>query len=139
MREWPVNIVPSDASLFQHELARRFPPVRLRTVRAAKVVPGLGPCYWCGSIREAQLQWGGSLAKARRALGNARRAIAWWSTSAERSGPDELFWITDPVSSNYFHWITDALAKANLICTSFGQCNILLPKEYEHLGFASQS
>jgi hypothetical protein len=43
------------------------------------------------------------------------------------------------VSAGYFHWLTEALAKLHLICTSFGKCNILLPKEYEGLRFVSQS
>src|SRR5215831_15020526 len=93
-RDWPVNLAPSDASLFYHELFRQFPPVRLRTVRGAKIVPGLGLCYRSGSIREAQLRWDDSLfAKGHRAVGTACRAIAWWSKSAERFGSDELFWI----------------------------------------------
>jgi Glycosyltransferase 61 len=132
-REWPVNIVPNEEALFYHELVRRFPPVRIRTVRAAKVVPGLGPCYWSGAIREAHRfqspSWGAK----------ARRALAWWSTSADRSGSDALFWITDAVSSNYFHWLTEVLPKLHLICTLFGECNILLPTEYKDIGFVRQS
>jgi len=43
------------------------------------------------------------------------------------------------MSTGYFHWLTDALPKLHLICTSFGECNILLPKEYEDLEFVRQS
>lgn len=132
-REWPVNIAPSEEALFHHELVRRFPPVQIRTVRAAKVVPGLGPCYWSGAIREAHRfqspSWGAK----------ARRALAWWSTSADRSGSDAFFWITDAVSSNYFHWLTEALPKLHLICTLFRKCNILLPNEYKEIEFVRQS
>jgi hypothetical protein len=132
-RDWPANVVASDASLFYHELVRRFPPVRIRTVRAAKIVPGLGPCYWSGAIKEAHIRESPSL------LGRVRRAVAWWSSSAKRSEYDELFWITDAVSTNYFHWFTDALPRLHLICTLFKNCNILLPKEYENFGFVTES
>lgn len=43
------------------------------------------------------------------------------------------------MSSNYFHWLTEVLPKLHLICTLFGECNILLPKEYEDIGFVRQS
>jgi capsular polysaccharide biosynthesis protein len=102
-------------------------------VRTAKVVPGLGPCYWSGAIREAHRfqspSWGAK----------ARRALAWWTTSADRSGYDELFWITDAVSSNYFHWLTEVLPKLHLLCTLLGECNVLLPKGYKNIGFVRES
>jgi capsular polysaccharide biosynthesis protein len=60
-------------------------------------------------------------------------------TSAERSASDELFWITDYWTHNYFHWCTDALSKLYLVCASFDNPRILLPKEYRALDFVRQS
>src|SRR5262249_55822399 len=111
-RAWPVNVVPGDESLFCHQLVKR-PPVRIRTVRAAKVIiPGHGPCSWSGPIRETCYPSPyPPLDRRTKARVRAGGAKAWWITTAERSKSDELFWITDTVSHEYFHWLTDALTK----------------------------
>jgi capsular polysaccharide biosynthesis protein len=129
---WPANIVPSEERLFHNALVARLPPVSIRKVHAAKVVPDLGPCYWAGALREAQF-------RPPRLRTHARRAIAYWTKPAERSGLDELFWITDAVSGNYFHWLTEALPKLHAIHTSFDKFNVLLPTQYENIHFVKQS
>jgi capsular polysaccharide biosynthesis protein len=129
---WPVNVVRSDEHLFDNALAQRLSPVQLRKVYAAKVIPDLGPCYWGGALREAQFQ-------PPRLVTHARRAIAYWTKRADRLGLDELFWITDALSCNYFHWLIEALPKLHVICKSFGTCNVLLPKHYETIEFVKQS
>jgi hypothetical protein len=74
-REWPVNVVPGDEALFHHERARRFPHVRMRTVRAAKVIPGFGPCSWYGAIREGHFRSRDWRTKVRSAKAGGRRIV----------------------------------------------------------------
>lgn len=128
----PVNVVPGDEPLFHNALMAQLPPVRLRKVHAAKVVPALGPCYWGGALQEAQF-------RPPRLRTHAQRAIAYWTTRADPIALDTLFWITTALSHNYFHWLVEVLPKLSLICTLFDRCNILLPAQYENTSFVTQS
>jgi capsular polysaccharide biosynthesis protein len=131
-RQWPANIAPDDKILFHHEMTRRFPPVTLRTVRTAKVIPNIAVCRWSGMIGEAfarPIGWRTRL----------RGAIEWWRNNPKRSKLDEFFWITDDWSCWYFHWLCDVLPKLYVISMKFKGSNILLSEEYKKLEFAEQS
>jgi capsular polysaccharide biosynthesis protein len=113
-RRVPVNLAPADAALFEPSLAKAIPPTRLLRLRDVRV-DASGLLYSAGRILPESFDHPKRLRGWRR----ARYHGAFWCRNMLAKSRDRLdvpaLWITDNWSSDYFHWLLDALPRLQVV------------------------
>jgi capsular polysaccharide biosynthesis protein len=128
-RRLPVNFDPADEKLFQHELERTIPESQLLRFRDVRVSSeGLLFDRW--KLLPESFAYASELNEwKRRSI--ARLVAKNYLLRRQRVIDSEALWITDYWSTNYFHWLTDALSRLFLIRDRANKSPLLLPAPYE--------
>jgi capsular polysaccharide biosynthesis protein len=128
-RRIPVNLSPDDATLFQHELQRTIPQSQLLRFRDVRVnSKGLLFDRWRLLPQSFAYASGMDEWKLRSI---ARLVATDYLLRDQRVIDSEVLWITDYWSTNYFHWLTDALSRLFVIRDRVNKSPLLLPGPYE--------
>ncbi len=138
IRKLPINFNQADLGLFEHELEKAIPATALlhledvtvnpdsRIFRGSKVLPESFPNsrFVDASVgRKAKLK-----ILVKDLLFRHHKRI-----------DRDVFWITDTLSKNYFHWMTDALPRLFTIQGKVKNETLLLPGAFvgeEYIGFS---
>lgn len=138
-RRLPANFRAEDASLFEHELERVIPPVRLLKLRGVRISHE-GILFKGGRILPESFSSPHTL---RYFLGRSRSVLKFLATNRlmrrRKKFDARALWITDDWSNGYFHWLADALPRLFAVRTLARELTLLLPGEYERLEFAQAS
>ncbi len=131
-RKLPVNFNSADEKLFQHELQKTIPAselLRLRDVRVSS--EGLLFDGW--KLLPHSFAYSSELKEWKRRT-IARHVTRNYLFRRQRVVDSERLLITDYWSTNYFHWLTDALSRLFLIQDRANTSPLLLPASYESKG-----
>jgi capsular polysaccharide biosynthesis protein len=128
-RRLPVNFDPADQKLFRHELQRTIPESQLLRFRDVRVSSeGLLFDRW--RLLPESFAYASELNEwKRRSI--ARVVARNYLFRRQRVVDSEPFLITDYWSTNYFHWLTDALSRLFLVRDRANKSPLLLPASYE--------
>jgi capsular polysaccharide biosynthesis protein len=136
-RQPPVNLDPGDLWLFEHEFQRRLPGSRLIEMRDVRISPD-GFLFKAGRILPESFTFPHlreEMSRTRVLRFLADNYLLKTSTLVE----EEAVWIVDHWSSNYFHWLADALSRLFLIRRQLKQWTLLLPSYARALPFVEPS
>jgi len=133
----PVNLREADRALFAHERERQLPAVRLREYRSVEIDA------W-GILFQNNRPLGISFASPDFAPGfhgfRTRCKYALRHFRRRRiSAPEEIFWFTDNLSHEYFHWLTDALPRLWLIRDRIAGQMLWLPEKFGSKSYVAES
>jgi capsular polysaccharide biosynthesis protein len=128
-RRLPVNFSPDDDKLFQHDLQRTIPQtdlIRFRDVWASSeglLFDGLRLLPQSFAFPSELKEW--------KLRSIARLVATNYLFRRRRTIDHEVLWITDYWSSNYFHWLTDALSRLFVVQDRLNKIPLLLPGSFE--------
>jgi hypothetical protein len=139
MRTLPANFRTRDATLFERELERVIPPVRLLELRGVHVSHE-GILFKQGRILPESFSSPYTL---RYFLSRRRSVLKFLATNRlfrrRKKFDARALWITDDWSNGYFHWLADALPRLFAVRELARTLTLLLPGEYERLEFVQSS
>lgn len=135
-RPRPVNLKDGDRWLFQHELRRTFAPRRVVSFSSGTLVENGGIVI----NGRPFLPSDGRPLSFRAQLLRARFLAAFAAERWSRSRPSPpTAWIVDPWSTNYFHWLMDALPRLLLVLRVRSEVALVLPRRYQSIGWIRSS
>lgn len=130
-RKKPVNILSADEWLFSKELVKQIPDTEVIRVKNATILNEL-------IIQKTKLRCYNKYSKL--------HPPGFFNTVKDltllRKQPIKIkkgIWATDEWSYNYFHFITDVLARLIGSQVSGAEYPVILPRRYENLKFVNQS
>jgi len=128
-RSLPVNFTPEHERLFQHELQKTIPASQLLRFHDVRVSSeGLLFDRW--KLLPQSFAYASELKEwKRRSI--ARLVATNYFLRRQRVVEAEALWITDYWSTNYFHWLTDALSRLFVVRNRANKSPLLLPASYE--------
>ncbi|HEU4509343.1 MAG TPA: glycosyltransferase family 61 protein [Pyrinomonadaceae bacterium] len=136
-RNLPVNFDQDHLSLFKHELERKLPQIRLLKFRDVRVsaegllFSGLKILPESFAFPNHLDQW------KRRSI--VKFLFTNYLSRRPRRVEDDVLWITDYWSREYFHWIADALSRLFVVRDRLNDLVLILPSGYEHLDYVRSS
>lgn len=133
----PLNLKNSDLQLFQHEFEKVIPPAELLELRNVNVSSD-GFIFRGFRILPISFAFPHLLDEWR-----LRSKIKFFGNNRilkrQRRLNRKVLWIVDDWSYGYFHWLADALPRLYAVQDRIGDCLILLPHQYQGLGFVEDS
>jgi len=140
IRNEPKNLKPIDSSLFEHEYVLDLKPVLLVVLKDISIIKN-----FIFSVKAFKVHLSLTHVFKVKSKLILKRAMLLL-TPARRL--DQGIWITDELSSEYFHWFTDALprlkviqsaSKNNKILSDNLKANVILPLSYKHKEYVDSS
>ena len=135
-RKLPLNLDPADLRLFEHELTKIIPPVRLLELRNVRVSPD-GVLIKRGHILDESYTF--PFLRKDWKKRTVAKSLAQNYLRPTRLIDEEVMWITDLWSLGYFHWFADALCKLEVVTDLLRERILLLPHEFRTRDFVSRS
>lgn len=136
-RNLPVNFDQDHLSLFKHELERTIPQIRLLKFRDVRV-SSEGLLFSGLKILPQSFAFSNHLDQWKR-----RSVVKFLFTNYVsrrlRRVEDDVLWITDYWSREYFHWIADALSRLFVVRDGLNDLVLTLPAGYEDLDYVRSS
>lgn len=137
IRPLPANFNKTDINLFEHELRREIPAAFLRHLSNVTVYPE-GLLFSGTKILEESFptpefaaSWLGIKVRA--------KALLKYTFKERRTISANSIWVTDTLSHNYFHWITDVLPRLFAIRDKLRKTTLLLPSSYRSKSYVASS
>lgn len=127
----PKNLKPEDEPLFSHEFSKRIPATVLRVLNNVIIYDNL--------VFDKRKFFVSYIYRYLKKLSPRQKAKKIFHLSAFPKKIDKAIWITDELSQNYFHWLTDALPRLLASEKHIKEHLILLSGMYGRESFVTQS
>lgn len=131
----PVNLDPEDDRLFSQEYEREIGPCQIETLTQGKIFDSRLFRHELNDLHLRELIRS-SAGRLRAAQKVGRRTLASLFPAVKI---DSGSWVVDEWSHGYFHWMTEALCKLELLRSLSIREPVLLPGEYRRFPFIEES
>ncbi len=138
IRKAPINVNAENRHLFEKEVERSFNAPNAYEIHNC-YLNGEGLVFQNGQIVEESLRHirakkPSKFQKLKHTLGALR-----FTSKRKQTIAEPCMWITDTWSLGYFHWMLDVLPLLLFLKEAFSDHTLLLPSEFQHLGFVDES
>ena len=137
IRPLPANFNRIDISLFEHELRREIPATFLRYLDNVTVYPE-GLLFSGTKILEESFptpEFSNSWLRVK----IRAKALLKYRLKARKIVSANSIWVTDTLSHNYFHWLTDVLPRLFVVRDKLRETTLLLPDSYQFKSYVVSS
>ena len=135
-RRPPRNLRVEDVHLFSHEAVKAIPATRLLNRRNVGVSPD-GILFRHGHVLPESFAYPSQEHQWRTWRTRLRLLADGTFRARLNTIPEQVFWITDSQSFEYFHWMTDALPRLFAVRDRIQDGRILLPHAYRSFAYVS--
>lgn len=136
-RKLPVNFNPSDIAYFKHEIERTIPSTVLLYLENVAINPA--GILFRGSRVLPQSFPSPSFLDAWGRRTKLKFFIKNYLLRSRKRVEKDVFWFTDTLSCEYFHWMTDALPRLLTIRDRMRDITLLLPEAYREREYIGSS
>ncbi|MGH8017485.1 MAG: glycosyltransferase family 61 protein [Opitutaceae bacterium] len=137
-RPVPENLEESDRELFSHELTRVIPPSHLLDLENVNISPH-GILFRNGRVRPETFAHEREAANWQSMKKRAKLLVAGGVHAPRNTIEEDAFWVTDSQSSEFFHWMADALPRLLTVKDRLPGATLLLPEAYAERAYIRES
>lgn len=137
IRPLPANFNRADMNIFEHEFRREIPETVLKYFSNVTVYPegllfnGTKILEESFPAPEFSASWLGIKVRA--------KALLKYKFKERRPISANSIWVTDTLSHNYFHWLTDVLPRLFIVRDKLQETTLLLPSSYQSKCYVASS
>lgn len=129
-RSLPANFADPHLAVFEHELSRDIPATHLLELENVSISP-LGILFRDDKVLPESFAHPHQVETWTTAKSRLKLQLASWLRAPLNKIDEDAFWVCDTQSSEYFHWMTDALPRLISVRDRLAEGVLLLPGDYQ--------